>query len=112
MLPVVLLAVCIGAAFASPSISPRTPSTSNYTTGSMARLLVTSGSGRINSVDFDGKEFTFKSQLDLPAGVPSWAIFKEPGHLYTVNESDSIVHSLTYDRQADKFGKVIDNKSS
>jgi len=79
---------------------------------STRKLIVSSGSGRINSVDFDGKKFTISGQIAMAGTNPSWTLFKEPNILYANDENSDITRLFTFDRNTNEFANITDNEGS
>ncbi|KAF2805827.1 putative isomerase YbhE [Mytilinidion resinicola] len=106
-----LLSLGMASATSTTLSTIKNPKPTNFPT-TLSKLIVTSGPGRISSVDFDGSKFRITNKIATAGTNPSWALFKKPNHLYTVNENGNTISLFNYDRTTNKFENVTSHPRS
>lgn len=64
-------------------------------TASPNTKLLVGASGQILVAEYDGAGFTFTANHSVPGMVPSWMAFKEPNHIYAVDENSNETSHFT-----------------
>ncbi|KAF2489126.1 putative isomerase YbhE [Lophium mytilinum] len=107
-----LLSLGMASATATTNPTIKAPQPTDSLPKGHSKLIVTSGPGRISSVDFDGSAFNITNKIVTAGTNPSWAVFKKPNFLYTVNENANTIGLFTYDRTTNKFDNITTNAGS
>ncbi|KAK8857038.1 6-phosphogluconolactonase [Apiospora arundinis] len=92
----------LGLALAAPSLMNRQDQAIN-------KKLVVGAAGQILSFQFDGKSFKTISNVTDTGKAASWMIFKQPNHLYAVDENSNTLRLFNYDPAT---GKISDKPVS
>ncbi|KAK8113170.1 isomerase YbhE [Apiospora sp. TS-2023a] len=93
----------LGLALAAPSLIARQDQ------GAVNKKLIVGAAGQILSFQFDGKTFKPISQVKEEGKAASWMVFKQPNHLYAVDENSATLRLFNYDPAT---GKVSDKPVS
>lgn len=93
----------LGLAVAAPSLIARQDK------GAVDKKLIVGAAGQILSFQFDGKAFKPISKVAEEGKSASWMVFKQPNHLYAVDENSNTLRLFNYDPAT---GKVSDKPVS
>ncbi|KAK9423841.1 putative Lactonase, 7-bladed beta-propeller-domain-containing protein [Seiridium unicorne] len=90
LLPSIFLLLPLGLAWAEPMLTSRQDSTCG------PRNLVVGAPGQILSYTYDGKNFTKTANSSAAGTTASWMIFKQPNHLYAVDENSNSTRLFSF----------------
>ncbi|KAK7935024.1 isomerase YbhE [Apiospora marii] len=71
--------------------------------GAINKKLIVGAAGQILSFQFDGKTFKSISKVAEEGKSASWMVFKQPNHLYAVDENSNTLRLFNYDPATGKL---------